>query len=361
MGEESPDSSPPDIPNESAERPEKKKQKPAPGGLLNPANLVREAVQRVPELKWVLYVGAALIIYSVGASFYQTKAIVFTSAVAVIFLAGLAAVLSLAIRHSEHKAKKSRFGPGDLVLWTISVVTSAGFLLTLTSAAFGWPRSLSDIAQTMSGTGVPAAPVQRTDVEPCTEIRPCVDIVRFADFSQSKCGSNGMKEDIAFYHDTLTLIPPGPIYQGRAQPRKPAKVKVYDEGNEPPSRVSAVSPPVEAAPLMNYNINTKDGVAKILWEWTDGHLNDEDGIAFASNYIIRNISVMVRLPDGVQIEKGTERFMPAEIVGRNCVVGPAAKCAGLYATSSVQYVWKWDMWQRCKASAASAKPKVVTP
>jgi hypothetical protein len=228
----------------------------------------------------------------------------------------------------ESDANTSRNKP-DVVAWVIALV----------GVAISGAQLMHDLSA-------------KDENQICTKDAPCVDIDRVADFSQSRCNSNGQKTDIAFYTDTFTLTPPADTYTARAQPEPGTKLEqlLNLDSGEPVEATSQDSGPT---PTLNFVIPMKKGVARVRWTWANAHGGDVESIGFVSRYTIRNLKATLFASEDVKFSD--LEFLPHEDIGNKCSFsGNVANCSRInWRGGRIKLQFKWNIWSRCASTAGA--------
>lgn len=191
----------------------------------------------------------------------------------------------------------------------------------------------------------------------CSKVRPCVDIDRIADFTSSKCLPNGEKFDLVRIDDTYSIEPAQDRYMARANrmvmPNQ--QVRVFDLNSSdtiPLPFVEGGSPSPDSEHQM-YSVKFLDGKARIRYEWRNAyHGENIEGLAFLSNYRIRNIKAKTLLPPNVSIKPESIKFAIPDQAKKICDHA-TMECKGLYTDIEVQLHWEWNMWDGCRDTPAA--------
>jgi len=197
--------------------------------------------------------------------------------------------------------------------------------------------------------------------ESCTVDSPCVDIVRFGDFTQSHCANPKgeppvERRDYVRLVDHVTVYPPEAVnYEGKAQPDGGAKLEVVRivGGQTQAVGIASSSCPKSNEPCrypeLTYLIPLTQGLAEYEWQWTDGHGGAKrDGLVVTSLARVHSVRAQVLLPRGVNIPHS--EIAPATVAAK-CTPGwNSILCRELTGSDKSRFVkweWQWNMWSRC--------------
>lgn len=210
--------------------------------------------------------------------------------------------------------------------------------------------------------------------ESCTVDSPCVDIVRFADFTRSHCANPKgeppvERRDYVRLVDHVTVYPPEAVnYEGKAQPDGGAKLEVVRivGGQTHAVGIASSSCPKSNEPCrypeLTYLIPLTQGQAEYEWQWTDGHGGaKQDGLVVTSLARVHSVRAQVLLPRGVNIPHS--EIAPATVAAK-CIPGwNSILCRELTGSDKSRFVkweWQWNMWSRCELGNTTPSPGVTS-
>lgn len=176
--------------------------------------------------------------------------------------------------------------------------------------------------------------------------RGCLDIHRVADFTGSGCNADGTKRDHAVFTDTITLTKGSDYYKANAVRERGQKYTLFAITSQGSQELTTIEPDDESRSLqiLNWNVQIENRSVRLRWEIINTQF-PEPGIAFAgAGYVVRNITVETKVPDGVVIT--SKRFRAPQDKIDKCS-SDGKTCRDLYTSEPVEMVWKWTIWDRC--------------
>lgn len=177
--------------------------------------------------------------------------------------------------------------------------------------------------------------------------RGCLDIHRVADFTGSGCNADGTKRDRAVFTDKITLTKDSDYYKANAVRERGQKYTLFAITSHGAQELTTIEPDDEnrSLQILNWNVPIENHSVRLRWEIINTQF-PEPGIAFAgAGYVVRNITVETKVPDGVVIT--SKRFRePKDKIDKCSSDGKT--CRNLYTTEPLEMVWTWTIWDKCK-------------